>query len=232
MRLIVKAKQMPVGSISIHGGRKMRKMAPGKWVAIGEGRRPKKSLANEHDIQQIRQMFKRRDPGEGKEVRIASKHDLDLILTQTTFSMVSAGASPDEKLTPAQAKARHTKLLADLKKSGYAYTQGLGQYGAPEESIFVMTHDASKREMIALGGKYNQESILFVENGKSQLIGTTSDIGKVMMAGKGHAYVPDADDYYTEFEIAGEKIKFTMNLREIAKSLVRLVVKLCKRQAS
>lgn len=227
MRLIIKARKMPIGTIS-HG---RKKIAEGRWVLIPKGRR-KKTLASEHDIQQVRQMFKRQASGEGREQVITSKHDLDLILTQTTFSMISAGANPNEKLTPRQAKARHGKLLADLKKSGYMYTQGFGQYGAPEDSIFVMTHDANKREMIALGGKYNQESVLFVENGRSQLIGATEDKGKVMMAGTGYSYVPDAEDYYTEFEIAGEKIKFTMNLRDIAKALVRMVVRLCKRQAS
>ena len=50
MRLIIKAKQMSVGAISIHGGRKMRKIAPGKWVAVGEWQGRKKSLVKKEDI--------------------------------------------------------------------------------------------------------------------------------------------------------------------------------------
>lgn len=48
--MMKKSKQMSVGAISIHGGRKMRKVAPGKWVAVGEWQGRKKSLVKKEDI--------------------------------------------------------------------------------------------------------------------------------------------------------------------------------------
>jgi len=212
----------------------------GKWhyrytplVGPSYGEKPPLSM---HTIEKIRGTFGRRSPGQGGEVKITSKHDLDLILSQTTFCMLSAGRNPkvegDANLSDAQIATRHKKLLRDLKKLGLVYTQGIGQYEAPEDSIFIMTHDAHKKEMITLGSVYNQDSILFVQNGHNELIKTTADadvpVGKVFMVGTGHEYVPEADDYYTEFEIGDEKVKFTMNLRDVLKAIIRTAMGLWK----
>jgi len=227
-KLIIKARKMPIGTIS-HG---RKKVAEGKWVPIPKGRR-KKTLASEHDIQQIRDMFKRREPGKGGPQEISSQHDLDLILKQTTFCMLSAGRNTeiesDRKLSDVQINLRDKDLKDDLVKLGHVYTSARGKYGALEEGILVMAHEANLKEMVALGTKYNQDSVLFVSNGHSDLIQTTGDRkGETNMSGDGHTYVPKAEDFYTEMNVGSKKVKFTMNLAEIAKSIVRLVIGLFK----
>lgn len=228
MRLILKARKMPIGTVS----RGRKKVAEGKWVPVPKGRR-KKSLANEHDIQQIRNMFKRREAGKGGPQEISSQHDLDLILKQTTFCMLSAGRNTeiesDRKLSDVQISLRDKDLKDDLVKLGHAYTPARGKYGALEDSILVMAHEANLKEMTALGTKYNQDSVLFVSNGHSDLIQTTGEMkGKISMSGDGHTYVPKAEDFYTEMDVGSKKVKFTMNLAEMAKSIVRLIMRLFK----
>lgn len=38
IRLVIKAKAFPVGTVRTHGQKKVRKVAPGKWVPVSEGR--------------------------------------------------------------------------------------------------------------------------------------------------------------------------------------------------
>jgi hypothetical protein len=57
---------------------------------------------------------------------------------------------------------------------------------------------------------------------------TGKDRGSVMMSGDGHEYVPDADDFYTEVDIAGKPVKFVMNLADVVKALRRFIIQLWK----
>jgi hypothetical protein len=186
-----------------------------------------------HSIDALKVMYKKRKRGQGLAKPISSKADLDLILTKTTFCMISAGRNPnsasDAKLTERDLKLRDGKLRSDLIRKGYVFTPAKGKYGAPEESLFVMCHDADRRDLMSLGSKYHQDSILFVQDGSSELIQTTGEnAGSAVMEGKGHEYVPDADDFYTEIDVGGKPTKFVMSLAEIAKAIARSIVRLFK----
>jgi hypothetical protein len=186
-----------------------------------------------HSLQTLKLIYKRRGRGQGSAKLITSKADLDLILVQTTFCMISAGRNPkslsDEKLSDRDIEARDRQLRGDLVEAGYIFTPAKGKYGAPEESIFVMCHDANQKQLASIGTKYHQDSILFVRNGHSEMVETTGkDRGSVMMSGDGHEYVPDADDFYTEVDIAGKPVKFVMNLADVVKALRRFIIQLWK----
>jgi len=177
------------------------------------------------DAQRVLKSFRRRGPDEGKEKTVQTRVHLDFLLRESVFCMISAGRNPndpaDAKLSSVQINTREKSLFGDLKQKGYMYTRCRGKYGAPEESIMVMAHDADRGDMMALGAKYNQDSILFADHGKGSLIYTTgAKKGKAEMSGKGHDYVPDADDFYTKMSLAdGNNIKFAMRLEEIMKAL-------------
>jgi len=177
------------------------------------------------DARRVLKQFRRRGPGEGIEKTIQHKDHLDLLLRESTFCMVSAGRNPndpeDMKLTDTQIRDRDKKLKADLKELGYVYTSCRGKYGAKEESIMVMAHDATHDEMMQLGAKYHQDSVLFVDHGHSALTYTTGEKkGSSEMEGSGHDYVPDAEDFYTVIPLSdGGNIKFAMSLEEVLKAL-------------
>lgn len=238
----VKAKAVPIGTVHEHGRKKRRpeiKTVHG-WVPLARGRRKVgrfteyRSLANQTDMEHtadvVRDIYRRRPPGEGEELPVASVKDLDVILTRTTFAMISAGKNPNSKedagLTEEKIKERDGELKADLKKSGYVYTSTRGKYGNPEESIMVLCHDANKEELKRLGERYNQDSVLFSRNGKAQLIKTTGpDKGKIAMAGRGHEILENPDDYYTEIKAGSKTVRFAMKLRDVMKALWKLVLR-------
>jgi hypothetical protein len=191
--------------------------------AVGRKRKAEESGAK-HSLKQLKKLFARRGKGQGGSIAITSESDLDLVLTDTTFCMISAGRNKenpeDMKLSNQAIRERDEKLKSDLKESGYMYTPAIGKYGELEDSLMVMTHDADKKEMMSLGTKYHQDSVLFVSEGQSQLVYTTGEkSGQAMMEGRGYEKVPDATDYYTEIEVAKKPIRFQMLLEEIAKAI-------------
>lgn len=234
MTLILKASKVGVGQGRRRGGKYLRRYVSGtgKMVYVYKDpgtAREHQAVAGKatHTLEALADAYRRREPGQGRAVPIASEGDLHLILDHMTFCFVSAGrnlALGEEKMTDAQVNARHGKLLGTLRRLGYAYTPGIGKYGALEKSVIVMTHDANKKEMKALGESLNQDSVLFCEGGKNQLIHTTGPKkGKVGMSGRGHEMVPEADDYFTQLTIAGKRVKFTMRLKEVVQKALRLI---------
>ena len=173
----------------------------------------------------ILKQFRRRAPGEGKEKTIQKKADLEVLLKESTFCMMSAGRNPEDpedmKLSDKEIKQRYNNLLSDLAAKGYIYTRCKGKYVNPEESVMVMAHDADRNEMMEIGEKYKQDSVVFSDKGKGELIYTTGKKkGKAEMAGKGFEFVPDATDFYTKMPLAdGSYFKFTINLEDVMKAL-------------
>lgn len=199
----------------------------GKWRYLYTESRGGRSFLTitEEEARIVKETFQRQSPGKGHEEKIPSPQALEYILKNTTFCMVSAGRNPndpeDVKLTEEQVTARHNKLLSDLKSKGYVYTLCEGKYDLPEESIMIMAHDADRDDLMDIGSKYKQDSILFCDHGKNALIYTSgSNKGKPTMEGAGHEYVPEADNYYTKVPLkTGTVIKFSMKLNELIKAI-------------
>ena len=117
----------------------------------------------------------RRDKGKGREVKLSTA-ELKLILSTGKYALISAGRNPedpeDQKLTDKQIVARHRQLKDDLKDGGYAYTGVVGHYGEEEQSFLVMVHDAEKQDILRMGKKYRQDSVIYGEKGRQQMIYT------------------------------------------------------------
>lgn len=213
----------------------------GKWryqyeLPTGRGRGRKVTTTSPkapRKLERIKARFGRKEPGMGHAKPITSKEDLETVLTQTTVCMISAGRNPnrtsDGGLTDKQIKKRTSRLKADLIRLGYVFTPTKGKYGQPEDSVIVMTHDANRQELVNLGRKYKQDTVLFVDNGKSEMIQTTGEnSGDVVMEGTGHEYVPEADNFYTDIDVGGETLRFTMLLNDVAKAIFRWMMTLAK----
>jgi hypothetical protein len=187
-----------------------------------------------HTLEHIQSVYKKREPGQGKLVTIPSVEDLDLIVKNTTFACVSAGRNPDNpedaKMTEQQIHERYRELKDSAKEKGYVFTDAIGKYGAPEESIMVMLHDADEKEVLDIGEQFHQQSVFISEKGNGKVLQTTPDAqykkGQVRMAGQGFSYVNDADDFYTEVQTqSGGWARFRHEVSDVvAKAMRRLFV--------
>ncbi len=225
-RLVLrKGVKYPVGTIREWGGYVVKKVGQKKWAKIGQRSNEKemgtrRSLANEkdvaHSLRLIKKMYARRPEGKGEELPIASKADLQKILTKTTYALISAGRNPnipaDMALSDEQIDARQEQLKATLKSKGYIITSGKGSYGAPEDSVIVMAHDADREEVMGIGQQFNQDAIIFSQAGKNQMIYTTGENRGARHEGSGIEWLPkETEDFYTEVKAGGKKVKFTLN---------------------
>ena len=170
----------------------------------------------------------KKEPGQGKEVKLESG-ELKYLLSSGRYSLISAGRhseaahteeipeltdaeAADSKLTQSQINERYKNLEKDLKNAGYTYTKVNGQYGEHEDHFLVMTHDADRNEMLELGKKYNQNSIIYAENGKQEMHFTVGKNTGMVHLGEGVEDKPRASDFYTEVETSdGQKVKFALN---------------------
>jgi len=186
---------------------------------------------DEASLQSYRQKVARRSPGQGGPVSLSST-DLLLALTQGKYALLSAGRNPnnaaDMQLTDQQIVARSQSLHQDLVNSGYMFTPTIGKYGGEtEDSFLVMAHEAETQEVIALGRKYNQDSIIAADSGQQQLIFTTGENAGQAHSGSGFEPLPDEAPEYTRIETEdGRSIKFSLNFDwdRLQRAIARLFV--------
>jgi hypothetical protein len=86
-----------------------------------------------------------------------------------------------------------------------------------------MVHEADKHDMLELGKKYNQDSVIFSDAGKHQMLFTTGKKVGRFHQGAGHKKKKQAEDYYTLIEHPdGTHTKFALNFEdELMKSILR-----------
>lgn len=180
-----------------------------------------------HTLEEITSVFKKREKGQGKQMTIPSIEDLDLIIKNTTFACVSAGRNPDveedKNLTDQQISERFRKLKDAAKDYGYVFTDAIGKYGQPEETIMLMIHDADEKEIVDIGNQFNQQSVFISDKGAGRVIQSTPDAthekGSVRMKGDTFDYVPDADDFYTEVQCGGQWVKFRHDVQDVVENV-------------
>ena len=162
----------------------------------------------------LREKCQRAAAGEGKEISM-TKGEVYLLLERGVVGIISAGKNPklEKDMKPAEEKKRHEELRADLKQRGLMHMQVLGMYEGKEDSFMVFTPDVRKDELTEMGKKYNQDSVVFVDHGKNQMIFTTGENEGQHHPGKGYEKIDNqAEDYYTEFDDAdGGKSRFSLN---------------------
>jgi len=189
---------------------------------------------SEADVQVYRQKVARRPQGQGGVVGLSSM-DVEIALTQGKYALLSAGRNPnnaeDMQLSDEQISVRSQALQQDLVNSGYMFTPSVGRYGGEtEDSYLVMAHEAETQEVIALGQKYNQDSIIAADGGNQQMIFTTGPNAGQAHVGSGFEALPDEAPEYTRIETEdGRSVKFSLNfdwgqLRQAIANLFRRVL--------
>jgi hypothetical protein len=188
---------------------------------------------SEDSMQAYRQKTTRRPRGQGGVVALTSM-DVQIALTQGKYALLSAGRNPnnaeDMQLTDEQISVRSQALQQDLVNSGYMFTPSIGRYGGEtEDSYLVMAHEAETQEVIALGQKYNQDSIIAADGGNQQMIYTTGPNAGQAHVGSGFEALPDEAPEYTRIETEdGRSVKFSLNfdwdqLHQVIANLFRRV---------
>lgn len=175
--------------------------------------------------------IKRRGQGEGGEVRL-TKAEVRTVLRHGVVGFVSAGINSsdpvDAKLTDEQVSARHNELKNQLVDMGFMYEQCKGVYkGDVEDSFMVMVNEASEEETIALGVKYNQDSVLHSNKSNNSYIYTTGENKGKRHRGQGFEELGDSDkgDFWSEIDTPKGKIRFILdfNFSKMTKALMGFI---------
>jgi len=179
------------------------------------GDKDKQKVLKDATGKELKAKVARREPGKGEHVDL-TKGELDELLGTGTYAFVSAGKNPndekDKNLSDEDIKARYDDLEKELVGKGYAYTKVRGHYGESEDSFLVMAHEADRDHIADLGKRLNQDSVIYSEGGKHEMIYTSGESAGKKHDGEGHEIKPDADDFYTEITHPdGEKTRFSLN---------------------
>ncbi len=160
---------------------------------------------------ELREKCQKSEPGKGGEISLKSS-EVDELLKKGVVGFVSAGKSPHDKKDVNPVK-RHKELKKDLVAKGYKFLPVKGKYGEEEDSYMVMIPDASKKDMIKLGKKYNQDSVLHSDHDNNELIYTTGDNAGKTVKGKGYKKLGSKEsDNYTEVKTSDGTFRFSLNL--------------------
>ncbi len=174
---------------------------------------PKKSRTERR--QAVMTKYRRQAPGKGVETQPTEQEVKD-ILDVGRYALVSAGKNPnlEADMSPEAQAERHGQLRQRLVKEGFQFTQVLGKYGDEEDSFLVMVHDADRDHVIKIGEDYNQDSIIYGENGTHEMHFTTGEHKGKFEVSKAWNDQSDADDYYTEVKQPdGSSYKFNIDLQ-------------------
>jgi hypothetical protein len=163
----------------------------------------------------LRNKVRRGVRGSGMEVKL-TKSEVSTLLKRGQVGFISGGRNPndpaDSKLTDEQIKQRDERLRKELERRGFRFTRVKGKYGDEEESFMVMVPEVKREELIALGTKYKQDSVIFVNKGKNELIYTTGKNEGKHHPGSGFKMVDEeAEDFYTEVGTPEGTMRFSLN---------------------
>jgi hypothetical protein len=164
---------------------------------------------------ELKEKVKRLGKGQGREVSF-TEEEAKILLESGKYALLSAGTNPadgkDKGLSKEQIEKRYKDLKNDLIDGGYAYSPCLGKYGNVEDSYLVMVHDVDRENIKELGAKYNQDSVVYADSGKNEMIFTTGANKGKLHRGEGlDPNAEKADDYYSEITLSnGKKLKFSL----------------------
>lgn len=212
--------------------RRGRKIEKAKARATRGGMKPMASRGVKEAARTIKRRervmakFRRQAPGKGAEKTPTKEDTVDIIETGR-FALVSAGENwkSESGLSEEFLKERHEQLKQQLVADGFQFTQVKGVYnGGQEDSFLVWIHDADREHTKKLGEKYNQDSVIYGENGTYEAHYTTGeDKGKMEETDSPWVDQTDVDfskeeyagDFYTEVPLAdGSSFRFKLRLFE------------------
>lgn len=185
---------------------------------------------------QLREKCERGEPGKGGEIKL-SKTEVTTLLEKGRVGFISAGKNPSSTstdelgLSEKDITSRGDSLQKELIAMGLKFTKVHGKYGEEEDSFMVMIPDAERSEMVNLGRKYNQDSIIYSDHNKNEMIFTTGSNTGQRHTGSGFKYLDSKTaDFYTEIDTGQDKpLKFMLKfdfgkLEKVAKS-IRMLIK-------
>jgi hypothetical protein len=135
----------------------------------------------------------------------------------TTVGMIS-GESPRFPIPPtialpgdpAPVRSGHDALGATLKQMGLKAESRDGRYGAPEKSYMV--YGPTREQMYHLGKQYGQESVVFSEGGKPELLYTNGpNAGRYHPALNHEWFNSEPEDYYTHMPELGGYLRLNFD---------------------
>lgn len=149
---------------------------------------------------------------------------VELLLNCGGYALISAGRNPsipsDVILTDEVIQQRTDNLTADLRNI-FLYTSILGVYdGRTKTSFFIILHnkspDQERAAIMALGTKYNQETIIYVKKSTptiQQLIHTTGEYKGKYVQGQGYEKLlgNETDNYSKLQACPNSSYTFTLN---------------------
>lgn len=182
---------------------------------------------------------------EPKHVVRLDKPLLHEVLSKGYFTVLSAGRNPNDpaesgmKEDDAYFHERHLALQDELEKLDAPYTEVIGHYGG-RESSFIVFHDdtmlppataksilvhyekdsveKNRKDMEALGEKFNQDSVLHGDNGQNDIAFTTGEKKGKNCGSRGWEEVPDAEDFFTDIELdKTQHTKVRLNIEDCFK---------------
>lgn len=107
--------------------------------------------------------------------KVKNAHELEQLLSKIPVAFISAGKNPnDPQIKNTDQTKEHEELRKDLNNNGYIFVEVDGYYDKNEKSFMVILDQALRTlsfrdflstvpcsHLIALGRKYNQDSLLF-----------------------------------------------------------------------
>lgn len=178
---------------------------------------PKETESDQQLPKELYNKIKRREEGKGFEVKLSEK-EVYTMLEKGRVGILSAGVNPNDLKEKGKSqkelKKRHKSLEKDLIQKGYTYMNVHGKYEDEEDSIMVFMNDASKDDVVELGKKYNQDSVIYSVGNKNELIYTTGKNAGKANSGEGFDKPTQAaKDFYTEFKTEkGKSKRFALKL--------------------
>jgi len=173
----------------------------------------------------------RKTPEKNSDLRITIK-ELNRALTKGTVGIISAGrntnSEKDLQLTEEEIEKRYADLENKLLKDGRAFIRAKGVWeGGEERSYIVAIPNKDRSYLIKLGVKYNQDSVIFVNEGRNEYIYCTGpNKGQCHIGKKFEEVAADIPSGYTEIDAVGASpYKFALdfdfdNTKPVRKSYV------------
>lgn len=167
--------------------------------------------------------------GEGYAIEITSKDELEAILKFSQIVLISPEENPESAGACFNTESVHAQIQTDLQKKGFKYTPIQGRYKGKEENSYMVYVPNRKlnnivqsldhpdlKELVDLGKKYQQDSILYSSWGRQFYYYTHGEKIDSLQYGEGFSFFEqEPSDCYSEvFFSDGQKTIFRLNIDE------------------
>lgn len=158
---------------------------------------------------------RKRPQGQGGQIQNIQKDEVEFLLNNGRVAFISGGPSPHdpEGMSEDQIKDRERRLERILKRLGFMYRPSIGKYGEIENSFTVFVTDARKKPLFVVSEALNQDSFIFSDSGKAQMIYTKGDHkGHALKAGSWEKIDDSSEDNFTKVSLTAGSIKMSWNI--------------------